>query len=146
MMEILPRARATRRTATATTRAAGGRMMGPTRCRPHHHLHRRLLELLGVAGVGGPEKAKETGSRPSSRSTRTPTPSSRTAGPLPHLSALLPASSSPAFLRGGGRDVLLVSSIACALPRPSFCPPPPAILFCFLGRGTRKGLRASYLF
>ena len=64
-----------------------------------------------------------------------------------------PAASSSGFfpgtvitspLLGGRRDILLVSSALCTLPRRSFCPP--AALFHLLRRGTRKGLRASHLF
>ena len=44
----------------------------------------------------------------------------------------------------GHRDVLLVSSATRSSPRLPFCPY--AFLFHFLRRGTRKGLRAPYLF
>ena len=157
MTKAPPRATATRRIATAMMRVAGGRMTGPTRRRhtipgrrqQHHHLHRQLLELLGVASLGGWHRKAWRGRRRrvAGRQLRVRghRPLRRVLPVLPHhLPALLPSSSSPAFLWDGHRDVLLAPSAPRTSARRSFHPP--AVLFHLLRRGTRKGLRAPYLF
>ena len=57
---------------------------------------------------------------------------------------LLPGTVITCLPMEGHRGVLLVLSAARSLPRRPFCPL--ASLTCLLRRGTRKGLRAPYLF
>ena len=116
--------------------------------RPHHPCH-RLPELLGGVSLGGwrwEATEEEEGGRQGRQvwSTRAPMPSTRDVVLPPRLRALLPAPPSP-------------FSLWTATKMFSWCLLPPvarlgapfvlfASLTCLLRRGTRKGLRAPYLF
>ena len=163
MTKNLPRARVTRRTATVSTRAAGRRMTGLTRRRTRRpravpaaaasasgpfSQWSRLLELLGVASLGGWRGKAGEGEEGGWRAVKSEYDGTD-AFVAYWRSVASSFGSSPGTiitspLLDGRRDVLLVSSAARTSPRHSFCPP--AIPMHFLMRGTRKGLRASYLF
>ena len=159
MTKTHPQARVTRRTAASTTRVAGKRMTGLTRCRTRcpgavpvvaasalgsFSRWSRLLELLGVVSLGGWRGKAIEGEEGGWQAVK-----SEYDGTDAFVSYWRPTASSfdsspgtiiTSPLSGGRRHVLLVPSAAHTSPRRSFIPL--VFLFRFLGRGTRKGLRA----
>src|SRR3954464_3692894 len=92
-------------------------------------------------------KRKRLAARPSTRSTRVGRPRQRVDVPLPHLRAPPPAPPSPSSLRSPRAEPRIFSW--CLLPPVARLGAPFALLAFLpylLGRETRKGLRAPYLF